>query len=53
MPRVLARLPYGEDFKRVTEFNFEEEVDGKDHNKYLWMNAAWAYAARITDAFAQ
>ena len=53
MPRVLARLPYGEDFKRVTEFNFEEEVDGKEHNNYTWMGAAWAYAARITDAFAQ
>ena len=34
MPRVLARLPYGENFKRVTEFNFEEEVDGKEHNNY-------------------
>ena len=53
MPRVLARLPYGENFKRVTEFNFEEEVDGKEHNNYSWMGAAWAYAARITDAFAQ
>jgi type VI secretion system protein ImpC len=53
MPRVLGRLPYGQDFKRVTEFNFEEEVDGKEHNNYLWMGAAWAYAARITDAFAQ
>ena len=53
MPRVLGRLPYGENFKRVAEFNFEEEVDGKEHNNYLWMNAAWAYAARITDAFAK
>jgi len=53
MPRVLGRLPYGEDFKRVTEFNFEEQVDGKAHNNYLWMGAAWAYAARITDAVAQ
>jgi len=50
LPHVLGRLPYGENFKRVEEFNFEEFVDGKDHDKYLWMNAAWAYAARITDA---
>jgi type VI secretion system protein ImpC len=28
-------------------------VDGKNHDKYLWMNAAWAYSARITDAYAQ
>src|SRR5262245_8553989 len=53
MPRTLGRLPYGQDFKRVTDFNFEEEVDGKEHNNYLWMGAAWAYAARITDAYAQ
>ena len=53
LPHVLARLPYGENFKTVDEFNFEEIVDGTDHDKYLWMNAAWAYAARITDAFAK
>jgi type VI secretion system protein ImpC len=53
LPHVLARLPYGENFKKVDEFNFEEFVDGKDHDKYLWMNAAWAYATRITDASAK
>jgi type VI secretion system protein ImpC len=53
LPHVLARLPYGEQFKKIDEFNFEEMVDGKDHSKYLWMNAAWAYATRITDAFAK
>src|SRR5439155_10952543 len=50
LPHVLARLPYGANFKKVDEFNFEEFVDGKHHDKYLWMSAAWAYAARITDA---
>jgi type VI secretion system protein ImpC len=53
LPHVLARLPYGANFKRVDAFNFEEFVDGKDHDKYLWMNAAWAYATRITDAYAK
>jgi type VI secretion system protein ImpC len=53
LPHVLSRLPYGEKFKRVDEFDFEEMVDGTDHDKYLWMNAAWAYATRITDAFAK
>ena len=53
MPHVLGRLPYGANFKRVDAFNFEEFVDGKDHDKYLWMNAAWAYAARITDCYAK
>ena len=31
LPHVLGRLPYGEMFKKVDEFNFEEFVDGKDH----------------------
>jgi type VI secretion system protein ImpC len=53
LPHVLGRLPYGENFTKVDEFNFEEFVDGKHHDKYLWMSAAWAYAARITDAFAK
>jgi type VI secretion system protein ImpC len=53
LPHVLGRLPYGANFKRVDAFNFEEFVDGKEHDKYLWMNAAWAYAARITDASAK
>jgi type VI secretion system protein ImpC len=53
MPRVLARLPYGEKTKKVEEFNFEEKVDGQEHNRYLWMNAAWAYSVRITDAVAK
>jgi type VI secretion system protein ImpC len=53
LPRVLARMPYGADFKKVSEFNFEESVDGRDHNNYLWMNAAWAYASRITSAYSE
>ena len=53
LPRVLARLPYGKNFKKVDEFNYEENVDGSDHDKYSWMNASWAYAARITDSFAK
>jgi type VI secretion system protein ImpC len=53
MPRVLARLPYGQNFNKVSEFNYEEAVDGTNHDKYLWMNAAWAYATRITDAVAK
>jgi len=52
MPRVLARLPYGPDTKAIEEFNYVERVD-QDHSKYLWMNAAWAFAARCTDAYAQ
>ena len=53
LPRTLARLPYGAEFKRVEEFNFEESVDGTDHQSYLWMNAAWCYASRIADAYSK
>lgn len=53
LPHVLMRLPYGKETAPVEAFDFEEEVDGKDHKKYLWGNAAYALAARITDAFAR
>src|ERR1017187_235338 len=52
MPHVLLRLPYGADTITVDEFNYEEKVDGKDHSKYLWGNAGYAFAARLTNAFA-
>ncbi|MFB3131844.1 MAG: type VI secretion system contractile sheath large subunit [Rhodothermales bacterium] len=53
VPHILMRLPYGKDFIPVEEFDFEEDVTGKDHSKYLWGNSAYALAARITDAFAK
>lgn len=52
LPHVLGRLPYGEETAPVEEFNFTESVDGRDHNKYLWMNAAYTMGTRVTDAFA-
>lgn len=51
-PRVLLRVPYGKGGATVDAFNFEEGVDGMDHSKYLWGNAAWALGARLTNAFA-
>jgi type VI secretion system protein ImpC len=51
-PRVLMRLPYGRDTAPVEGFNFEEGVDGTDHSKYLWGNAAFALASKMTQAFA-
>ena len=53
LPHVLGRLPYGRDTVPVEEFNFEEDADGSDHNKYLWTNASYAFATRLTDAFAK
>jgi type VI secretion system protein ImpC len=52
-PRILMRLPYGKDTVPVDDFNYEEKVDGTDHNKYLWANSAWALGSRLTQAFAQ
>ncbi len=52
MPHILLRLPYGKDTSPVEEFDYEEKVDGRDHKKYLWGNAAFALGARITNAFA-
>ncbi|HUI76480.1 MAG TPA: type VI secretion system contractile sheath large subunit [Bryobacteraceae bacterium] len=52
-PRVLGRLPYGKDTKPVEDFSYEEHVDGSDHSKYLWMNAAFALASRMTQSFSQ
>ncbi len=52
LPHVLMRLPYGKDTKPVDGFNYEEGVDGTDHTKYLWGNAAYALGARLTQSFA-
>jgi type VI secretion system protein ImpC len=52
LPRTLSRLPYGKDSKPVDDFSYEEHVDGTDHSKYLWMNAAYSLGARMTNSFA-
>jgi type VI secretion system protein ImpC len=53
LPRTLARLPYGKETVPTETFNFEEDVSGKEHNKYLWSNAAYSFGTRLTDAFAK
>lgn len=53
MPRVVLRVPYGRDTKQIDAFNFEEAVHGDDHESYLWGNAAYALATRMTNAFAR
>jgi type VI secretion system protein ImpC len=51
MPRFLGRLPYGAKTSPVDAFNFEEDTDGADHNKYAWCNAAYAMATNINRSF--
>ena len=51
MPRFLSRLPYGSKTNPVDEFDFEEDVEGGDHNKFVWSNSAFAMATNINRAF--
>ena len=51
MPRFLGRMPYGIKTNPIDEFNFEEETDGADHKKYVWVNAVYAMAVNINRSF--
>jgi type VI secretion system protein ImpC len=52
LPRFLGRLPFNPVDGMVVEgFNFVEDVDGSDHQKYLWCNAAYAFGSKLTAAF--
>ncbi|MDQ8021134.1 MAG: type VI secretion system contractile sheath large subunit [Moraxellaceae bacterium] len=53
LPHVLGRLPYGSSTVPVEAFNFEEDVSGKEHDKYLWVNASYSLGTRLTSAFAK
>ncbi|MBK1734054.1 type VI secretion protein [Halorhodospira abdelmalekii] len=50
LPRFLLRLPYGED-NPVRSFDYTETVSGLDHEKYLWGNASFAFAANMARSF--
>jgi type VI secretion system protein ImpC len=52
-PRMLLREPYGRNTVPVEAFDYDEKVDGTEHDKYLWGNAVWALAARVTQSFAR
>lgn len=52
LPRFLLRLPYGSETVPVKAFNYEEKAEG-DTDSYLWGNAAFAFATRLTDSFAK
>ena len=52
MPQFLLRLPYGPDTDPVKAFNYEEDVSAS-HGDYLWGNAAFTFASRLTDSFAK
>ncbi len=52
VPRFLLRVPYGPDTVPVKAFNYQEGADGKTSN-YLWGNASFAFATKLTDSFAK
>lgn len=55
LPHVLLRLPYGKDGNSVDGLNFEEtkgdSTSAPDPKNFLWGNAAYMLATRITSAF--
>ena len=52
LPRILMRLPYGDNTLPVVGFSFEEDVGIGDTDKFCWGNPAYALGQRITTAFA-
>ena len=52
-PRTLVRQPWGAESEPVEEMDFEEDVDGQDHSKYLWGPSSWALGGLIMKSFAE
>jgi type VI secretion system protein ImpC len=53
MPRFLLRKPYTVEDQDVKDFTFEEDVRTEFHDRYLWGNASFAMAGRMTESFAK
>jgi type VI secretion system protein ImpC len=53
MPRFLLRKPYTVEDQDVKDFTFEEDIRAEHHDRYLWGNAAFALAGRMTESFAK
>lgn len=50
VPRFMVRTPYNSDNYKAS-FSFDEDVREGSHRKYLWANAAYAFGARLTEAY--
>ncbi|MFL5342355.1 MAG: type VI secretion system contractile sheath large subunit [Gemmataceae bacterium] len=53
LPRVLARLPYGDVTSRNDGFRFREDVSAPDRRGYLWGTAVYAFGSTLLRAFAE
>lgn len=52
LPKFLLRLPYGPDTIPTKSFHYRESV-GSGDSSFSWGNTAFAFASRLTDAFAK
>ena len=52
VPRFMLREPYAEESNPIKAFSYNEESGG-DSGNYLWGNAAFALASRLSDSFAK
>ncbi len=52
VPHFLLRLPYGQDTVPAKTFDFTEDVSS-GNNDFLWGNAAFTFASRMTESFAK
>lgn len=52
LPHFLLRTPYGENTVPAKTFRYNENVSG-GNDDFLWGNAAFAFASRLSDSFAQ
>lgn len=52
LPHFMLRLPYGPDTNPAKSFNYVENVSDGD-SSFLWGNAAFTLASRVTDSFAK
>jgi type VI secretion system protein ImpC len=51
LPRLMARMPYGESGETTDEFHFEEMASAPRHSDYLWMNPAFGPGYLLAAAF--
>lgn len=51
LPRFLLRIPYGATSHPVRSFDYEEDASASHHH-FVWGNAAFAFATRLSASFA-
>jgi type VI secretion system protein ImpC len=52
LPHFLLRVPYGDATVPARKFHYEENVEN-DNSRFVWGNAAFAFATRLSESFAE